>query len=115
MKTINVLSLCLAALLFTGCSSYNFPWLYRMEIEEGNVIDEDKLAQVTIGMTKAQVEYLLGTALIKDTFNPDRWDYYYSLRDGDGLITRKNLKLTFDGNVLASMEETLEEEIQLEY
>ena len=88
----------------TGCSHQYFPWVYRIDVEQGNIIEEDELKQVEVGMTRRQVEYLLGTALIKDTFNQSRWDYYYSLKSGDGRLYTNHVVLYFDGNILSSID-----------
>ena len=59
--------------LASGC-------VYRAAISQGNLIEQEDLDQVEIGMTKSQVRFLLGTAMIDDPFSRDRWDYVYYLR-----------------------------------
>ena len=56
--------------------------VYRASIAQGNVIKEEDLAQLEVGMTKNQVRFLLGTPMIDDPFNRDRWDYVYYLKLG---------------------------------
>lgn len=56
--------------------------LYEPDVQQGNVITQEMLERVEIGMTRSQVEYLLGTPLIEDPFHTDRWDYYYNYRRG---------------------------------
>ena len=63
------------AVLSSGC-------VYRANISQGNLIKQDDLDQVEIGMTKNQVRFLLGTPMIDDPFNADRWDYVYYLKVG---------------------------------
>ena len=53
--------------LASGC-------VYRAAISQGNLIEQEDLDQVEIGMTKSQVRFLLGTAMIDDPFSHDRWD-----------------------------------------
>jgi outer membrane protein assembly factor BamE len=74
MKRIALLVL-LAAALATGC-------VYRANISQGNLIKQDDLDQVEIGMTRNQVRFLLGTPLIDDPFHADRWDYIYYMKIG---------------------------------
>lgn len=102
-------------LLASGCSHYKFPWVYRINVEQGNVIDEDKMAQLEVGMTQKQVRYLLGSPLIQDTFDQSRWDYYYSFRTGKGKFDRERVTLYFDGNTLAKIEKQEYETRQLNY
>lgn len=90
--------------LLSACSHYKFPWVYRIDVEQGNVLDKDKVEQLQVGMTQKQVAYLLGTPVIRDTFDQNRWDYYYSMRKGDGTFDRKRITLVFKGDVLQSIE-----------
>ena len=54
--------------------------LYRMEIQQGNVLNKDQVAQLEPGMTRSQVLFLLGTPMLPNGFNTDRWDYYFYIR-----------------------------------
>jgi len=56
--------------------------VYRMNIQQGNYLDPDAVAQLQNGMTRSQVRYLLGTPMVPDAFNEDRWDYLYYLKRG---------------------------------
>lgn len=80
--------------LTVGCS------IHRIEIQQGNVLDEDAVAKVQIGMTKTQVQFLLGTPLIADPFHRDRWDYFFSKRQGDKISEQRHLALFFANDQL---------------
>ena len=54
--------------------------------------------KLQIGMTKTQVQYILGTPLVVDTFDPSRWDYYYTKVDSKNNKTEQQLSLSFDQN-----------------
>lgn len=56
--------------------------VYRMNIQQGNFLESSTVDQLQVGMTRSQVRYLLGTPMVPDAFNKDRWDYLYSLRKG---------------------------------
>ncbi len=56
--------------------------VYRMNIQQGNFLEESAIAQVQVGMTRSQVRYLLGTPMVPDAFDRDRWDYLYYFRGG---------------------------------
>ena len=62
---------------------------YRMEIQQGNLFDQNTLDQVKVGMTKKQVRFLLGTPLVNDPFHANRWDYFYSLYSYDKNIAER--------------------------
>ena len=65
----------LAALALTAC-------VYRIDIQQGNLLDEEDITQVDLGMTRSQVQFLLGTPMVSDSFHRDRWDYAYYYRRG---------------------------------
>lgn len=64
-----------AGFLLSGC-------VYRMTIQQGNFLEERALNQLQVGMTRSQVRYLLGTPMVPDAFDNDRWDYLYYLKRG---------------------------------
>ena len=70
-----MLALLLTCVGLTGC-------VYRMEIQQGNYLDGKAVDQLKVGMTRSQVRYLLGTPMIEDVFNKDRWDYIYFYKRG---------------------------------
>lgn len=120
MRTINAYKALQATvlsftLLLSACSTSHFPWIYRLDIEQGNVVEDDKLAQVKVGMTRSQVRFLLGEPMVKDTFDQNRWDYYYSFETGKGLYLRQLLTLTFDGEILKSMQKKEPETFQRDW
>jgi outer membrane protein assembly factor BamE len=80
--------------------------VYRMDIQQGNLLDAEQVDQVEVGMTRSQVRYLLGTPMVIDSFNPDRWDYVYRLQRGHSRkIERRHLVVWFEGDQVARIEE----------
>ena len=77
---------------------------HKITIEQGNILKPEMLKQLEVGMSKSQVEFILGTPLIKDTFNADRWDYVYNIRPNQKFLKEKNLTLFFEGDNLVSFE-----------
>jgi outer membrane protein assembly factor BamE len=63
------------AVLLSGC-------VYRMNIQQGNYLEPRAVSQLQVGMTRSQVRYLLGTPMVPDAFDRDRWDYLYYLKKG---------------------------------
>lgn len=54
--------------------------VYRAAISQGNLVVQEDLDQLTVGMTMSQVRFLLGTPMIDDPFSRNRWDYVYYLK-----------------------------------
>jgi len=77
---------------------------YKHDVQQGNILDPDRLARLELGMSKADVQTLLGTSLLQDSFHPDRWDYFYSLRKARKKETEKKLlSLYFDDDKLVKI------------
>jgi outer membrane protein assembly factor BamE len=72
---MRIIPLFVAVWALSGC-------VYRMAIQQGNYLDPAAIAQVKVGMTHSQVRYLLGTPMVPNTFDTDRWDYLYYLKKG---------------------------------
>ena len=92
------------AILLSGCSSLRFPGVYRIDIAQGNLITKDMVEKLKLGMSPRQVEYVMGSAMIQDTFHPDRWDYLYRLETGNGVKVENRLALYFENNRLARID-----------
>ena len=93
-----------AAVLAFGLSAC----VYRMDVQQGNLLDAEQVDQVEVGMTRSQVRFLLGTPMVIDSFDADRWDYVYSLRRGhERKVTRRHLVVWFEGDKVTKVEEPL--------
>ena len=66
-------------------------------------------------MSRRQVKYLLGTPMIQDTFNQNRWDYFYSYETGHGRISRELLSLYFTNDQLSDMQKKEYEDTEREF
>jgi outer membrane protein assembly factor BamE len=92
-----LLPLLLAAGLLAGCANPLAP--YRMEIQQGNYVTQEMVAQLKPGMTKEQVRFALGTPLINDVFHQDRWDYVFMRqRNRQSPLEQRLLTVFFDAS-----------------
>jgi len=95
------------SLLLSGCTNWEFPWVYRIDVDQGNIITQEKVNQLKPGMSREQVRFVMGSPLLADTFNENRWDYIYTLRDGEGKNTEQRLTVIFVDDQLARLSGTL--------
>jgi outer membrane protein assembly factor BamE len=85
-------------LLAAGC-------VYRPNIQQGNLLEVEDVEKVEPGMTRSQVRYLLGTPMLADPFDPQRWDYIYTFRRGrESKIDRSHFVVHFDGDKVSRVE-----------
>jgi outer membrane protein assembly factor BamE len=90
--------LCLS--LISSCSWIQFPSIHKVSVQQGNIVNQEMVSKLKIGMTMSQVQYILGTPLTTDTFDNSRWDYFYSRVDPKGKGSERQLKLKFDNEDL---------------
>ena len=104
---MRVLLSCLLIVLLTGCSSWGFPGVYRIDVEQGNIVDQEMVDQLKTGMSRRQVRYILGTPLIEDPFSRNRWDYAFTVRNGNTIKQENLLTVFFDGDSLDHFTSTI--------
>lgn len=100
---LSLIFVCLA-----GCSSWGFPGVYRINIEQGNIVTQEMVDQLKPGMSRRQVRFILGTPLQEDPFDDDRWDYIYTLRNGNKTLRENRLTVFFEGDTMSRFDSTLE-------
>lgn len=103
MRIYNPIILVVFSLLLCSCgsvTSFAFPGVYRLNIPQGNIITQEMVDQLRPGLSKRQVNFILGTPLVKDTFDQDRWDYLYSFQPGGGERVQERLTVFFENDQL---------------
>ena len=105
MKIIQCLALVSAvSLLGAGC-------VYRINIQQGNFLNQGAVDTVKEGMTRSQVRYLLGTPMVADSFNKERWDYIYYLKKGRSRhVDSRRVTVYFDGDKVARLDKPTDAE-----
>lgn len=93
----------------TGCArradgTIKIPFVYRVDIQQGNVIEQSMLDKLEPGMTKAKVKYVMGTPLLVDPFHSNRWEYIYSIEPGGGSRSQRHVALFFKDDKLTHIE-----------
>lgn len=96
--------LLMITLTLTACSWSNFPFLYHPDVQQGNVLPEDRVAQLKPGMNTDQVIYLLGNPTMQQVFASERTVYVYTFKKGKDNMQEQKLVLTFINNKLTSIE-----------
>jgi outer membrane protein assembly factor BamE len=94
-----------ASLAISGCSWLNdIPFVYKPDIQQGNVVEQKTVDQLRPGMSRTQAAYVLGTPMLRDVFHQDRWDYVYRLKEGRAETVSQRVTLWFEDNRLARIE-----------
>jgi outer membrane protein assembly factor BamE len=84
MTPIHRLSVLLLVLCLAGCTTLQGFSLrpYRMNVQQGNFLEAKDIDQIQVGMTRGQVRFLIGTPMVADPFNTQRWDYVFFFKVG---------------------------------
>lgn len=81
--------------------------LYKIDVQQGNVVTDEMLEKLKPDMTKSQVRFVMGTPLVMDPFRDNRWDYVYVQREKGDLVEHKRLTIYFKDNQLLEIENEL--------
>ncbi len=96
-RQLTIFFIC-SLLLLAGC-------VYELDVQQGNKLEPADVEKVTVGMTRSQVRFLLGTPVVSDSFHADRWDYLYYFRPGGSTTAeRRWLIVWFDDNVVREIQ-----------
>ena len=95
----------LSLILVLGVALGTAGCVYRPNIQQGNLLSAEEVDKVTVGMTRSQVRYLLGTPMVSDPFAPQRWDYVYRLTHGRPRRTDSaHFIVRFEGDTVVAVE-----------
>jgi|TARA_B110000003_G_C16294910_1_gene396419 outer membrane protein assembly factor BamE len=93
LKRLKLFFIFIIFLTVTSCASLS---PYKVPILQGNLFEEEDIEKLSEGLSKEQVQFIFGTALLKDPFHSNRWDYYYSIKVGTDILTESKLSILFD-------------------
>lgn len=88
----------LASSLLAGCSFDSIVGVvdpYRIDVRQGNYVDQEMVSQLKRGMSRDQVRFVLGSPLVVDMFRKDRWDYVYRFKPGSGAAEQRVISVFF--------------------
>jgi outer membrane protein assembly factor BamE len=93
-----------------GCSlsqlklpELKIPRVYKLSVQQGNVITQEMVDRLKPGMTRNQVEFVMGKPVLGDPFNDDQWVYIYTLEVPDYFNQVFKMVLAFEDDTLATI------------
>lgn len=95
---MRIIAALLLLLSLSACGLY-----YHTPVRQGNVLTPNTIARLEPGMTKAQVRYLMGTALVQSGFEKNRWDYVFYYRNTNAEVRQSQINLYFINGQLADI------------
>lgn len=79
------------------------PRVYKLSVQQGNVITQEMVDRLEPGMTRNQVEYVMGRPVLQDPFDDDQWVYLYTLEVPDLFVQAFKMVLIFEDDTLVSI------------
>lgn len=97
----------LLTLTLASCGNFSVPMphSYKMDIRQGNYVTAEMRDKLKVGMSRAQVKFVMGTPMISDVFHAERWDYVYRLEQDRKLVDQQRLTLYFEGDNLTRIDD----------
>ena len=89
----STLFLLIVIITISSCSSLS---PYKVPVLQGNIFEDEDLGKLSEGLTKEQVQFIFGTALIQDPFRTSRWDYFNSVTVGNEVVAENKLTIYFN-------------------
>ena len=103
----NLILIIILTTTICACSNtgdFKLPNLYRIDVQQGNVIDQKMIDRLKRGMDKEQVNFIMGTPAIIDPFHADQWEYIYSQSENGGTRFQQHIRMHFEDNKLTHIE-----------
>jgi outer membrane protein assembly factor BamE len=99
----------LAAILFlilvgSGCA---FPGVYKINVQQGNILTDEELTSLSEGMSKRQVHSVLGTPLMVNPVDPSREYYIYTFQRSGGEIEEQRVIMYYENDRFSHYEAQL--------
>src|SRR5690606_38591202 len=89
----SALALSFICLSIAGCV---FPGVYKLDVQQGNIVTQDMLDKLKPGMTERQVVYVMGNPVLQNPYNNKQWEYRYSLEERDVVTHTYHIRVFFD-------------------
>ncbi len=100
MKKLLIIITCFASLSLAACSS-RLQLIHKIDVQQGNLVTQEMVNRLEPGMSRAQVQFVMGSPMVVDTFHQERWDYIYRFKPGYGESQHEHVSLYFEDEVLA--------------
>ena len=100
MLRLNFIAI-ICSILISGCSNFGFPGVYKLRIQQGNVITQQMIDRLKPGMSKNQVIFVLGNPVLEDPLTKERWDYVYTIQISGEKLNKQILSIYFEKDKLS--------------
>lgn len=93
IKIVSIIGLCSC---LAGCLLKP----YVADVQQGNVITQQQMDSLRLGMSKSKVKAIMGGSVLKNIFSRDYWTYVHTMQINGGPIMVRYLTQYFKGDIL---------------
>lgn len=94
-------------LILSGCV---FPGVYKINVQQGNILTDEELTSLTEGMSRSQVHSVLGNPLMVNPVDPSREYYIYTFQRRGGDIEEQRVIVYYNNDQYSHFEAQLLDE-----
>ena len=110
---VRALVICMTFMILGGCTrnydgGINIPLVYKLDIQQGNVVDQAMINKLKKGMDKTRVRFIMGTPVLMDPFHSNRWEYIFSYQKGGKKREQRHISLYFEDEKLSHIKGDVE-------
>jgi outer membrane protein assembly factor BamE len=94
-------------LFLAGCA---FPGVYKINVQQGNIVTKKELNALTKGMPRSQVHAVMGTPLMLNPVDTSREYYVYTFQRAGGDIDEQRIIVYYEDDRFSHYDAQLLEE-----
>lgn len=100
----------LFSFLITLIQACSFPGVFKINVQQGNIVSEEMLDKLEPGMTRKQVHFVLGAPVVDNVFNLNLENYVYTYQKAGGEIKQQTVKVYYKDSLYSHYTADLLEE-----
>lgn len=91
-------------LLIGSVAACSFPGVFKINVQQGNIVTQEMLDQLKPGMSRSQVHFVLGNPVVENVFSDEQEVYLYSYQKAGGDTQHQKVTVYYEGDVMARVE-----------
>tara|TARA_R110001592_G_scaffold83774_1_gene248109 strand:+ start:32503 stop:32850 length:348 start_codon:yes stop_codon:yes gene_type:complete len=107
---LRFISLSLALISISLLQACSFPGVFKINVQQGNIITPEMLETLKPGMTQKQVHFVLGKPVLENIFDSSLESYVYTYQKAGGEVQQQTIKIYYEDDLFVKYEGTLLED-----
>lgn len=95
MRLKSLIAAAAFSLSLSGCTAIYDAIVFQIDVAQGNFVEAEQIDKLTLGMSKEQVSFVMGSPMLIDTFDSNKWYYLYYFKPGGDDSEQSQMELVF--------------------